>query len=481
MNTNQNDIGLQMMAKLLEQMPSESVTFLDMQGNKETFEIKPLFMKSMSDFDFQKSIINVPLSSSKVKVFIETLQKGTINYNKDNIIDYYKLASYFKMKLTQKLILGEFDKLLPEDAINISKSFTKNSFTNIQDFNEINNRINDVLISQVYKLDHDMFIHVINMDQLNFLLSSNNFQCKYPGHDLEGHLLKLLTLWYNHHKTDVENSKQEFLTSWKLLHHSCISIISYEFFFNTSLHYKNKEICAEISPIILSNIFDMFNNKEGGKQRYQLKKMVDYTVNGKFLTSEQIKEIKVGDVFDVCDKFGNWYMGNIANVTDENVKVSFQGWGHTSDEIISKTEKLRFAEKGSITNNVPHSLNCIGQNKCIACKHKILIPPLDSLITMYPPKAKLFTSKIPNIQNMMMNSNLTTMSTMSPISVSTSLQTVPMEESIILSDDVITEAAEKMKMFGIDMDQESFKNLMQTGMGFLKNMPNIQFDNTKNL
>jgi hypothetical protein len=148
-----SEFGFQIIKQLLEKSPDREINFKDLEGKIESVSIKDVFLKSVSEYNFEETQILVPTTSLLCKNFFEFVKEGKEQIESNNLYEYYKLASFFKMPVIKKMILNKIENEKDKNIIKIYDKLTENSFTNQEDYKNLEKIVIEKVCQNVYILD----------------------------------------------------------------------------------------------------------------------------------------------------------------------------------------------------------------------------------------------------------------------------------------------------------------------------------------
>ncbi len=366
-------------AAFIKATNSKELTLIDLYENKETIAVSVVFLESISEFFKTFSRYDVPLlvpvEAKVAKRLLEFVQGQHNELDEDNLHGYFKLASVWKMDVVRTSCFDKIKTLKVDGAIKL--------YAKMKDQKDLPDELRECVIknmmSHVAHIVKPDNIKLIDFTLIKDLLSRDDYETGtnlgnifLPGVALEDTLCNIMLTWFTTNLPDVneENSKK-FLECWELLRKDGLGPAS---FIKLAAHpyYSYETVKHQLAPDLVKELVDILNAKPGGQQRDVIHKLK--SKQNKILKPDAVKKLKVGDIIDALDQQGVWYISDILENNDNQLRVHFQGWQQEYDELIANTE-ARFAPVGTFTNGIKHITDgkC-GCNKCTAKKKQCTNP-----------------------------------------------------------------------------------------------------------
>jgi len=360
------------------------VVICDQKGKEEIYSLNKHMFSLVSEFFaeyFKKDVkekVKVSVTMDVVKDCISFMQFTKSSLSEDKLLECYKLAYEWKCSFLQDECLKCFQKNLDiSKALKLVKKYnliepdTKEKEIKKEDFplegiNKIREICAKTICENLNKLQAEDY-KIIDYPLINMFLTSTDFYSSNKiKYDIENVLCATVLRWFNIKypaypegaEKDITETNKQFIDCMTNLKFSQLTTDMLCMIYESKQYVKNESLLC----VRLLKAFYNIHTRKQTEEETSRKKL--------FMTEDEIKALKQGDMCDVQDRDRNWYVGKVMKTKPGDIMIHFLGWETKYDEWIYMKDLKRFAPLGTHTNaelhpDVPEPGNPCSCNKCI--------------------------------------------------------------------------------------------------------------------
>jgi hypothetical protein len=361
-----------LVSSYLYETPTKSyITFSD-EKTSESVELDITLMKTLTTFfdDNTYSRTQQVKNANNYKKFFDYVHNQKTITNTETCI-YHKYAIEYKM---DKLANDLRDNINKFDLADVLQLHNETKFNGLDE--SVIEQMIKLCISDVSLLCYEQYFKLLSIDIIKILLTRENyFESRHFA--LEKYLLDLVILYFKIKcPEETKENKNDFMDCIDKLRFDVIykfKLVSLDNLMHvtSSNYYKNDIfIQKEIDHKIVRTIANKHDTDEYERQNIKFKDPMTFV---------KIETIKDGDILDMSDMRGHWFVGKVANKKEHETGVSFSGWSAKCDETIYNGE-LRIAKLGTFTNGKLHDATKSKEScDCMTCKYVIKVKIFNDL------------------------------------------------------------------------------------------------------